>query len=252
MIRLSIPSTLAFLLLAGCGGEGAQPAEPPDDQAAYAAPPVVTSVAVDAGGLIVSGQAGPDERVRLIEMDGVAHGVTAGPDGSFAAPVPGRGPADRLLNLTVQRAGQAVSSDGWLFSPAAAPERAVMLRPGGASLPIGEAPLLAVADVDSGGGLALAGRARPGQAVEVRIDGEPRGATEAAADGRWVLVLSSAVAPGVHAIAVTAGDRQARRSLALEPSQASGPIRVEPIEGAVKIAWALPGGGAQTTWILLP
>ena len=253
MMRNMAIAVAASVLIVGCTPDGAAPTDTPTDEPSYASPPVASGVESSASGsLVVSGVAGPDERVRLIQMDGTAHGVTADGAGAFAVAVPGGAGVDRLFNLSVERAGQSVSSDGWLFSPAAAPERAVMLRSGGASLPVGPAPLLAVIDMDNGGGVAAAGLAQDGETVSLSVDGRPSGSVRAGPDGRWFLVLSSAVSPGPHQITASVGDRRDQRSLDLSPVRPEGALEAHPVEGAVRVAWALPAGGSQTTWILLP
>ncbi|HRH19243.1 MAG TPA: hypothetical protein PLE81_01245 [Brevundimonas sp.] len=240
------------LVLAGCAPDAA-PTDVSSDAPAYTAPPVADSVAVAAPGqLTVSGRAGPDERVRVIQMDGTAHGGTADANGTFSIAMPAGSGTDLLFNLSVERAGQSVSSDGWLFSPANVPSRSVMLRIGGASLPVGPAPLLAVVDMDAGGGVALAGRSTPGARVRVSLDGQDRGAAQADESGLWFTVLSSTVSAGPHQITVNDGGDRVDRRVDLQPQRASGPLEVAHLEDAVRIAWVLPGGGNQTTWILLP
>lgn len=250
MKRMAVVA-LVGLALAGCTGETAPLADAAADTPAYAAPPVATHVGVEAGRVVVSGRAGPDERVRLIEMDGTAHGVTADDQGVFSISLPGTSAADRLYNLSVERAGQSISSDGWLFSPGAMPERAVMLRPGGASLPVGPAPLLAVVDIDSGGGVALAGVAGNGDEVELALDGRTVARVRADDQGRWFAVLNSAVAPGLHRLAAAVGDRREEREIDVSAARPEGAIQTAALPGGVRVDWSLPGGGAQTTLILL-
>ena len=249
MRRLLVP-ILAIGLVAGCGREPETAPEAPVRDAAYATPPVISSVSVTGGGLTISGLAEAGERVRLIEMDGTAHGVTAGDDGAFSLTLPGAGPQDRLVAVNVQRAGRAVSADGWLFSPAAAPERAIMLRPGGASLPVGPAPLLAAVDVDGAGGVAHSRVTEPNEEVEVRIDGARVGAASADAAGRWSLALEAPQPAGPHRI-LAVSSTQVERTVDLTAVRPSTPLEASASDGVVRIAWALPGGGAQTTYLLL-
>jgi len=250
MWKRVIISVLA-VWIAGCSQEAA-PSDSTPDAPAYAAPPTAERVEQKGGGMVaVSGRAGPDERVRMIRLDGVAHGVTADGTGAFEIPATlGQG-IEPLFNLSVERAGQSVSSDGWLYVPVAAPERAVMLRVGGASLPVGAAPLLAVVDMDGGGGVALSGRAEPDAEVRISIDGSARGTARAGPDGIWFSVLALALAPGNHQISVTAGNQRDQRQLALAGVRAEGAVEAVQVDGAIRVAWALPGGGSQTTWILL-
>lgn len=252
MMREFASAVLMAGLLAGCSPDAA-PTDVAPDTPTYAAPPVADIVRTDGSGAItVVGRAGRDERVRLIQMDGSAHGVTADGTGAFAVAVPGSAGTDRLFNLSVERAGQSVSSDGWLFSPAAAPARAVMLRVGGASLPVGDAPLLAVVDMDAGGGVAMSGRAEPGATVRIALDGQALDSIEAGPNGVWFAVLAAAVTPGVHQISASVGDRREQRELTLGPTRPTTAVDAAPVDGAIRVAWALPGGGSQTTWILLP
>ena len=250
MVRKCV--VLFGLVLVACSPDTA-PTESTAETPAYTAPPVALGVqARGSGDLVIEGRAGPDERVRVIQLDGTAHGVTADAAGVFAISVPGGPRADRLFNLSVDRSGQSVSSDGWLFSPEAAPERAVMLRVGGASLPVGPAPLLAVVDMDGGGGVAVSGLADPGATVAVAVDGERRGSVTAGPDGRWSLVLTSTLAQGPHRITASAGELRDSRDVVLVSQTPSTALESASVDGAIRVAWSLPGGGSQTTWILLP
>ena len=252
MMRAAAIAVLVFGLTVGCSPD-ATPTDVAPDAPAYASPPVALRVLDDGSGTItVQGLAGPDERVRLIQMNGIAHGVTADSAGAFTISVPGSVDADRLFNLSVERAGQSVSSDGWLYSPASAPERSVMLRVGGASLPVGDAPLLAVVDMDGGGGVALAGRTEPDATVRVAVDGQSVGSAKAGTDGRWFMVLSAAISPGSHQLSATVGDHREQRDVNLIFVRPTGPLEATTVDGATRVAWALPGGGSQATWILLP
>lgn len=248
---------LAAILLMGmalcaCTGETAAPADAATDEPAYAAPPVASHVEVQGGRVVVTGRAGPGERVRLIDMGGAAHGVTADDAGDYAISLPGTAAADRLYNLSVERAGQSVSSDGWLFSPAAAPERAVMLRAGGASLPVGPAPLLAVVDVDSGGGMAASGLAEPQAEVALSLDGRTVSRVRADAEGRWFSVLSATTSTGPHRLVAVSGERRDQRDIEVAPARPASAIESSATAEGLRVAWALPGGGYQTTLILLP
>lgn len=247
----SIAMVAMATLIGACSPGPTQSTDSEVMQPAYAAPPVAVAVeTASQAGLTIRGRAGPDERVRLIQMDGTAHGVTAGGDGAFAITVPDRTPTDLLFNLSVERAGQSVSSDGWLFSPGAAPTRAVMLRAGGASLPVGAAPLLATIDMDPGGGAALAGRAEPGAMVAISIDGQSLGRVEAGDSGVWFMVLPSALSPGSHVLVASVGEQQARAELNLVSVRPEGALETVAVPNGVRVAWGLPGGGSQTTWIL--
>ncbi len=249
-MRLFLLPFLALGLLAACGREAEQTPQAAVQDAAYAAPPTIASVArAPDGGLAISGSAEPGERIRLIEMDGTAHGVTAGEDGAFSLTLPATAAQDRLISVNVQRADRAVSADGWLFSPAAAPERALMLRPGGASLPVGAAPLLATVDVDAGGGAAVSGVTEPNEEVEVRIDGVRSGTTQADASGRWSLALRTPLSAGQHRI-LAVSSNQLERTVDLAAVRPTAPFETSVLDGAIRIAWALPGGGAQTTYLL--
>lgn len=253
MRALTATLLISILALAGCSrGGGAEPAADALDQQAYVAPPVVTSLSIDQDGeLTVSGLAAPDERVRLTEMSGAAHGVTADAQGMFSVVLPAGAAADRLISINAQRGDRAVSSDGWLFSPASAPTRAVMLRAGAASLPVGPAPLLAVADVDAGGGLALAGLAPPDTPVVVSVDGSERGRVQSDATGRWWLSLGRPVGSGVHAITVTAGAQRTDLSLDLTAYVPGSALQTTAVSSGIRVDWTLPGGGGQSTIIIL-
>ncbi|GIX09982.1 LysM peptidoglycan-binding domain-containing protein [Elioraea sp.] len=82
-------------------------------------------------------------------------------------------------------------------APAAPPEPPA--RPAAPAAPVGRPPTgVSVDAVDYGedGGVSFAGRANPGDAVRLYLDGQHLGDARADAEGRWVLAPATPIAPG--------------------------------------------------------
>lgn len=252
MIRDVVPFSLA-LLLAACGGETEAPrAADAGASRDYAAPPRPTSVTAGPGGrLVVSGAARPDARVRLVAYGGDAYGAQADAQGAFRFELPASG-QPRLLALSVEADGREVEGDGWLFAPPDRPERAVMLRPGSAALPVSGGARLALVsvDYDAGGGVAVAGTAPPNAEVLVLVDGRPAARGPASVDGRFAFRLAPEVTPGTHTVQLGAGGERQAYEVRFAPPPPAGALSVRSAPEGWRVEWPTSGGGAQATLVL--
>ncbi|WP_031235246.1 hypothetical protein [Asticcacaulis sp. AC402] len=255
-------------------------------QAGYARAPEVTAVEEVPTGFIVSGLANEKGRIQIVYsgQNAIGQNVTStigGPvngKGQFSAPVPS-GRYGGLYDLQADDPGQPVAAaarslfseaadplpprealvgdrrgrwlhaEGKLFVPLGHPDKAAILRAGGASYILsGEKSLVGVVDYDGGGGLSVTGQVTPGTTVELLVDNTIIGQTQSKADGRYhvtgqIPVPSDALA--VLALEITAGKATMRRVIPVSRPQPGN--RVTPLSPGWRIDWALPGGGMQTT-----
>lgn len=244
----------AGLWAAGCEAPEAAPPPPAATAAtSYAAPPRVVEVEAAEDGLLVRGRAAPGERVRLLTVEGGAHGAAADSEGDFVVLAPGGEPGQpRLLGLSGQRGGRAVPAEGWLYVPPGAPEAAVVLRPGAPAAVLGAAQLLAAVDYDGGGAMTVSGRATPGTRVRVLVDGAPAGEGEAGPDGAFGVRLAAAVPPGERDVMVSTPEARVERRLLLAEGEAAGVMQTRAFDGGWRVTWRMPGGGHQTTFVFRP
>lgn len=252
-LRACLPpaaSLFAVLALSACSQAPTPVAEGVEASDSYVRPPEVMGVEAGQTGLILSGQASPDARVRVLTL-GRAFGVTADAEGRFVVEVPaGREGVGQTLTVAVLRDGQPVTADGWLYVPTGAPHRSVLLRPGAAAWPVGPARGLRAVDYD-GRALAVAGRAEPGTRVRVLLDGREAAAFDADSEGLYHGLIVTGRAPGPALLRVLENDvvsQDVRLDL-------SGPVALaaptgQAVGGAWRVDWALPAGGAQATYLI--
>jgi hypothetical protein len=246
--------------LGGCQGKrmATAPASPPSAagrsaEAAYRAPPTLTSATVLADGRVrLTGSAQAGDRVRLASPAGPAAYAVAGRDGVWslllAAPA-----APRLFGLAMIEQGRAIQSEGYLaLTPRGA---AAQLRSGAGALvlgaPLAEPAILAV-DFDSKGGTVVSGRAPPRMVVDLWVDGARRARSVAGPSGAFSVPLDEPLSFADHQLEIVAGARKAETNPRLTPPMplSGGPYRATLTPGAWRIDWMTPGGGLQTTLLL--
>lgn len=250
-----LPLALVFAgLLASCDGTAPRKTEADKYDAAnfgYVKAPEVTSVAVtSAGELLVTGSALAQARVRFSGAGEQAYGVTSGSDGRFQASLP-QAPGGSVYDLSMEAGGRLMKGEGRLFVPPATdpavPPKSVLLRTGSASLPLWpQAGLLAVADYDGGGVLAISGRAQAGDMVDIEIDRQPMAEARAGEDGVYVAVMPLQGGFGSRTLNVSARarDHYETRQIVLRPPQGE---RAATVGGTWYIDWLVAGGAMQTT-----
>ena len=235
----------ASLVLAACNVDERQTARPADvEQSGWMIPPRFDSVDFSGDGVVVSGHVEPNRRVVLTDQTGRAAAASADAEGAVAVRLPGR-PGLSLWRIGMATGAEEARTGQWL-AVSTTDRTAVVLRAGASARPVGPAGLLATADYD-GGGLLVAGRASPGQQVQVVLDEGPVRTVVADDDG-WYEARFPAVAPGVHRLRAQSGETLHEGPLVLAaPSGALNFVR-EP--AGLRIDWSPPGGGGQSTWIV--
>lgn len=244
------------LALSACGKKDAPALLTAQDssQAAsrYLAPPQVLAVSGQPGGeLSIQGVAKAESLIRGVTPDRKGYGATTGKNGRFVLDLPPTN-APEMIAISEENGRRELQADGWLFVPPDAPDRAVILRAGAPSRPL-QAGLVATIDSDSAGGAAIAGVAAPGAAVDVTVDGGT--AVRAIADDHGVwgarLGVDKHITAGAHQVRVTSRGLTVDRSFDFTPGATTQIFNAVREPDGWRIAWATPGGGVQTTFLLV-
>lgn len=241
----------ASALLTGC--------QPRDNQASdegpflatnmgYVRAPEILKVSIANNGVVrISGIARPDGRVRLISGQGQAFGVTANTRGEFEANLPGNTQGS-LYDVSMEESGRLMKAEGRLFVLPAQPERAVFMRSGSPSLPLSpHAPLLAVVDYDSLGGVAVSGRTKAKAVVALSVNGSDIARVKADEAGLYYTLLPLRQSLAGQDVTLTARSEGAIDSRQLNIVSTGVADSVQPAGNAWRVDWSLPGGGVQTT-----
>jgi hypothetical protein len=249
--------------LAGCHGKApalsAAAAPPPaarPAEAAYRAPPVLTSATLLVGGRVrLAGLAGSRDRVRLASPAGPAVYAVAGANGAWSLVLPA--PATpRLFGLAMIENGRPIQSQGYI---AVTPEgAAAQLRAGAGALVLANpradpgGPAILAVDFDSKGGTVVSGRAAPRAVVDLWVDGAHRSRAAAGPAGSFSVAIDEPLAFADHQLEVVDGGRRGEARPRLTPAQplSGGPYRATLTPTAWRIDWLTPGGGLQTTLLL--
>ncbi|HEY2179072.1 MAG TPA: hypothetical protein VGH15_10850 [Caulobacteraceae bacterium] len=252
-MRCCVALATLGLALSGCGRPGTAPARPAGESVAergYVSPPAVSTAEAGPGGsVMLAGAAAPTARVRLANPAGEALYAQADSRGTWRLTLPGASGA-RLLGLSMTLAGRSIQAEGYL---AVAPgPLAAQLRAGSGAVALSRPePGFAIlaADYDSKGGAVLSGRAAPGAALTLSVDGTPRGMARADAGGRFMLPLNEPLTSGDHRLELSAGAQRAEVPLTVSPAPRPNPppFAAAPVAGGWRFDWLTPGGGVQTT-----
>lgn len=222
----------------GCSRAPAAPdAEASAQASRWAAPPRVESVEATGEGLVVRGAAPRQGRVVLIASSGDSYAASADGAGRFEIRIPPL-PQDVLFQPGLQL-GQdvAVGAERLLV---ARDGLAALLTLGGASRRLDRRMPLEAVDGD-GQGLIVSGRASPGAAVALTLNGT-RIPVTADADGRWSAMLNAGAGAAVLGVdgaryLYPGGDAPSRPGLAV--TRAGDGRRVD---------WRPASGGGQSSW----
>ncbi len=255
-VRLMAVSCLCLLAACGPGkgaGAGAGPATPEGEESGYLTPPSVTLVAPGAGGaLVISGKTQPGSRVQLAlipsrEMQAVQADAT----GVWRAQTP-MGGAVRLYAISAMAGGRTVQAEGYL---ALTPDgHGAQLRSGAgarALSPDSATPRILAIDYDRDGAAVVSGIARPGAGLAIRVDRVPGGDVKAGPDGRFSFPLGPPLRSGGHLIDVAGEGGVDAVQISISPPAGVGVFAGAPIRQGWRIDWTTPGGGAQTTLLLV-
>jgi len=227
---------------------GAQPEGP-----GYEPAPELQAVrALGGGRMELTGSAPPEVTVRLATPSGAASFATADAQGRWRLQIVAS-PEPRLFGLSMSQNSRVVQAMGYLFL---APDGwDARLRAGGGSELLGDnAQRLAAetVDYDNQRAATLAGRAGPGEAVSVRVDGVERGQASADDRGRFVIPLNQPLSEGPHDFNLTGASAEVETPVTIEAPAPLGqsPFVASRVGGGWRIDWLTPGGGEQTTLLL--
>ena len=251
-----------------------EPADDADD-AAEAALPSFDIVRVDRTGYaVIAGRAAPGAEVTIFANGEELAKTTAESDGSWVISTDtplDAGPVELSLSMTTPD-GLTVRSEQTVIILVPTQEgdapRVLRTTPGGATEVLQEpgdvgeglGPLsLDVIDYDDSGAVIFSGRASPGAVVQVFIDRQLIGQTQANEQGRWMLSPDATINPGVYQLLIIQLDENGRPAYAIElPFERAsfddiqlrdGRVIVQPGNSLWRIARRAYGRGAQYTII---
>jgi len=262
IVTRSASALALVLILAACGGNGPdaawktagpKAAEDPAADAGYLRPPVLSGARARADGAVVlSGRAASGALVRLGVPGGEPLTVEADEQGNWSLALT-RSDTARVFSLSMVVAEtRQVQSAGYI---AVLPDaRTVLLRPGAAALVLGvssDAPRLLSIDFDEGGAATIAGAARPGSGLALRIDRSARAAGKADDQGLFHLVVENPITAGTHLFEVSGDSGEQLLTLPIARAETLGAAyRAVRIGPHWRIDWMTPAGGLQSTLIL--
>ena len=250
---------IAVALLTACNARDRSQASARAAEAARATanatPPSLISAAIAGGGVTLTGRAAPASRVRLATPQGEALFTPAGADGAWRMTLPASTDL-RLFGLSMQEADtrRTVQSEGYLaVSPDGA---AAQLRAGAGAVVAARTPLgvrILAVDFDRQGGAVISGQAAPGVTIITRVDGVQRGQGPSDAQGRFSVSLSEPLGRGRHDIEAADGGNRTRAVAVVSPAPplTQAPFRAERNPSGWRIDWMTPGGGVQTTLMIM-
>ena len=246
-----------------------------EDEAAEAALPNFDIVRVDRTGYaVIAGRAAPGAEVTIFANGEELAKTTAERDGSWVISTDtplDAGPVELSLSMTTPD-GLTVRSEQTVIILVPAQDgdapRVLRTTPGGATEVLQEpedvgeglGPLaLEVIDYDDSGAVIFSGRATPGAVVQVFIDRQVIGQTQANEQGRWMLSPDATINPGVYQLLIIQLDENGRPAYAIElPFERAsiddiqlrdGRVIVQPGNSLWRIARRAYGRGAQYTII---
>lgn len=248
-------------------GDDAEPVE--------AALPNFDIVRVDRTGYaVIAGRAAPGAEVTIFANGEEIAQTQAEADGSWAlstdTPLEA-GPVELSLSMTTPD-GLTIRSEQTVIILVPAQDgdapRVLRTTPGGATEVLQEpgdvgeglGPLaLDVIDYDDSGAVIFSGRATPGAVVQIFINRQLIGQTQANDRGRWVLSPDATINPGVYQLLIVQLDDSGRPAYAIElPFERASPddiqlgdgrVVVQPGNSLWRIARRAYGRGAQYTII---
>lgn len=226
------------------------------------------------GYAVIAGRAKPRAKVTVYANDDELATTDADARGEWVVTTETplkSGPVELSLSMTTQD-GQTIRSEETIiiYVPERAGDRPLVLRttPGGATQVIqrprdeagGLGPLtLDTIDYDDSGAVIFTGRAEPERIVQVYINRQFLDQTTSTKEGRWTLMPSQQIAPGVYTLHIIQLDENSKPAYAIEvPFKRAAPdeivfrdgkVVVQPGNSLWRIARRAYGRGAQYTII---
>ena len=228
-------------------------------------------------GVVIAGRAAPGAQVTVAANGKPLATARANAAGQFVIlPDTKLGPGTARLTLSARAPNGALAAGNApvvvaIAPPATAPAALAVLTPPGGPARVLQSPpgapqagpgaktALASVDYGANGKLRLAGTAPPGRTVRVYVDNRPVGDATADSKGRWVLMPSASVAPGVHQLRLDELDANGRVTARVElpftraatgaTALAAGQVVVQPGDNLWEIARATYGRGIRYTII---
>ncbi|WP_304168599.1 hypothetical protein [Phenylobacterium aquaticum] len=241
----------ACALLAACGARPTPSAVPASESqvgAGYLTPPAVSDIVLAGGQMLMSGTAAPLARVRLATPTGETSLATADAAGLWRLSAPAQ-PSTALYGLSQTAGDRTVQAEGYVMvTPSGA---GFLLRAGAGAVRLGRPPQqgITAVDFDREGATVISGRAPAGASLSAWVDGRRAAEARADATGAFSLSLNAPLRPGGHDVKVFGDSVDSRIAFSAAQAQplVSGPFRVEPTPGGVRVDWITPGGGVQST-----
>jgi hypothetical protein len=259
--KAMVLASMAALALAACDRPGAFPARQAQasgdapDPGYHAAPMVDGVIRAADGGVSLSGRALPSSPVQMmVPPAGVPIATRADGSGVWTASL---GPVSEpaLYRLTEEAGGQTVEAEGLIAVLPGAPTVAILRAGFGAEvLSAAKAPLKILAvDYDVSGAAVVSGTARAASPVRVMVDGQPASEGAAGPDGRFTLTLPKPLPPGRHQLQAATPQGTAGAEVVLSPPTPpkGAPYQAQSQPFGWRVDWTTPGGGAQTTLLLV-
>ena len=228
------------LILAACGRGDREVDAKGVEPDAWPSPPSVRAVLLDGQTLVIRGVASPAGRVVLRQEAGEGYAVTADNQGRFEIRLP-RPSGDLILAPELQVGQDAAEAPQTLVVLGQGAGPAALLRPGMTALRLTGGGALSAVDSD-GAVLIAGGRAPAGSTVQIAAGGQT---LQAVADtgGQWTRMLGPVTGP--QRIVVNGRDYDYPGAVA-----SAGGAHVSMRAGrGWRIAWSLPGGARQSTWL---
>lgn len=240
--RMMMICGLAIAVPVACSPAPPQQRPEPAARAApaWSRPPVILSVRMEGTNLIFTGAADPGARVVLRSGSGAAHAAAADDQGRFeirmAAPQD-----DQLLSPEIQVGQDTAPAPDRLLILAGGRGPIAVLRAGGPTRRLDDAPTLGAIDSDGRARLASGRSPTPKVPVEIVAGGQTLRVTPDAA-GRWNAMLGQAGDSGEVRV-------DGRTYIWPGAGAAGTELHVERAGQGWRVGWSGPANARQITWL---
>ena len=255
-VKSLVGGCIALAALAACGGKptaAKSGAAEVRADAGYLAPPIPDDLRARPDGLSLSGSALAGGRVRLATPAGQVLFAKVDDTGRWTILL---GPVTepRIYGLSVAGKGRTAQAEGYVV--VAPGGLGALLRAGAGARRIDKAAAsgLRAVDFDRGGGVEVSAVAPPDSVVLLHLDGRLAAQGRADGAGHYDASLptpgsSTPIRPGPHRIEVSGEGFSDTAAIQVSPPAplGKGPARSQLTGAGLRIDWATPGGGLQST-----